>query len=108
MTVAPRTETEKTIAAIWKEVLSLDSVSVEESFFHCGGDSLSAFQLLKGLQKTFGRRFTLRDLMQQPTIAGEAALIESRKNDRDGSLVILNEAGSSRTLLFLGIPAKAS
>ncbi len=100
VTVAPRTETEKTIAAIWKEVLSLDSVSVEESFFHCGGDSLSAFQLLKGLQKTFGRRFTLRDLMQQPTIAGEAALIESRKNDRDGSLVILNEAGSSRALLF--------
>ena len=39
---APHTPAEKALATIWKEVLSLNRVGVEDNFFDLGGDSLLA------------------------------------------------------------------
>ena len=44
--VAPRTPTEEVLAGIWAQVLGVDRVGVESSFFDLGGHSLLAMQVI--------------------------------------------------------------
>lgn len=71
--IAPRTERERQIAAVWREVLGLDEVGVEESFFDLGGQSLMATQVVARLAEGHGFDVPLRRLFETPTIAGLAA-----------------------------------
>ena len=71
--VAPRTPTEETLAAIWAEVLQLDRVGVEDNFFEVGGDSIVAIQIVARAVRS-GIPSRLRDLFEQQTVAGLAAV----------------------------------
>jgi amino acid adenylation domain-containing protein len=76
--VAPRTDAERAIAAIWGEVLGLDQVGVHDDFFALGGHSLLATQVvakMRRLTDTTGRRIGVMDLFQHPTVAGLAGLL---------------------------------
>jgi amino acid adenylation domain-containing protein len=73
--VAPRTDEEAGIAEIWREVLSLKQVGVEDNFFESGGDSLSATRAFARINKKFGSGITLREMFDHPTIAGLAKVI---------------------------------
>ncbi len=98
--VAPRTRAEKDIAAIWRSILKIEKIGVNDSFFLSGGDSLSAFQLLRALQTAFGGTLSLRDLFQAPTIAAQAQLVGARGAGRQGSLVAFTEEGEGVPVLF--------
>jgi amino acid adenylation domain-containing protein len=67
--VLPATPAEARMAAIWAEVLALDSVGVTDNFFELGGNSLSSLRVIARLrQEEFGAGIKLRDLMRRPTI----------------------------------------
>ena len=66
--VAPRNKTEEILAGIWQELLKLDKVSVKDSFFDLGGQSLLAVRLFNRIENEFGRRFPLAMLFRAPTI----------------------------------------
>jgi amino acid adenylation domain-containing protein len=66
--VAPRTPEEEAVAAVWAEVLELDRVGVDDSFFDLGGDSIRSIRFLS-LAAVRGLRFSLADLFEHPTIA---------------------------------------
>ncbi|NRR34220.1 amino acid adenylation domain-containing protein [Oxalobacteraceae bacterium] len=71
---APQGETEQALAALWMEVLELDSVGRHESFFDLGGHSLLALRLARLVQLRLPQLgLTLADLMQRPTVAAAAA-----------------------------------
>jgi amino acid adenylation domain-containing protein len=74
--VAPRTHSEETIAAIWREVLGLDRVGVTESFFELGGHSLLLPQVIHRLRAAFQVEVPLRVLFEEPTIEGLAVTVE--------------------------------
>lgn len=74
--VAPRNETEHKIAAIWQGILRLDTVSIHDNFFELGGHSLTATQVVAHLREAFNIELSLRQLFEQPTIAGLALLID--------------------------------
>jgi FkbM family methyltransferase len=74
--VAPQTETEKELAAIWAEILGSDQFGIHDNFFDCGGHSLTATQLVTRIRKNFAVELSLRDFLKYPTIAGLAELIE--------------------------------
>jgi len=74
--IAPRTELEETIAAVWCEVLQLDVVGVHDNFFDLGGHSLLATQVLSRLQEAFDIDLPLQQLFDARTVAEIAVVIE--------------------------------
>ena len=72
---APRTPMERDLAAIWAEVLALDRVGVEDSFFDLGGHSLGAARILSHVDAAFNVDLPLKALFDRPTVAGMAQAI---------------------------------
>jgi surfactin family lipopeptide synthetase A len=61
-------EIEAAVAAVWREVLRLASVEVDDNFFEVGGTSLLILQLQTGLVKALGLRVPVVELFRHPTI----------------------------------------
>ena len=74
--VAPRTPTEKALAELWTGLLGESQVGADDNFFDLGGHSLLATQLLSRVRETFRVELSLRQLFEQPTVAGLSRLIE--------------------------------
>jgi amino acid adenylation domain-containing protein/non-ribosomal peptide synthase protein (TIGR01720 family) len=72
--VAPRTETERVLAAIWAEVLGVESVGVTDDFFALGGDSILSIQVVSRARRA-GLGIQARDVFRHPTVAGLAATV---------------------------------
>ena len=71
----PRTATETTLVAIWREVLKLGQVGIDDNFFDLGGHSLLVVQIVSRIRKAFSVEIPLRALFEFPTIAEMAAVI---------------------------------
>ena len=76
--IAPRTPTEKQIAAIWSDLLECQQLGIDQDFFELGGDSLLATRLLARLRQTFAMELALRTLFEHPTVAKLAGFIEAQ------------------------------
>jgi amino acid adenylation domain-containing protein len=75
--VAPRSDVEKTIAAVWQEMLSVANVSVRDNFFELGGHSLLAARMAARLEQGAGYRLQLRSVIFE-TLEQIAAGVEQR------------------------------
>ena len=64
------------IAAIWRSVLGVAYIGIDEDFFDLGGHSLLATQVLSRIQATFGVEIDLRSLFSAPTVAALARAVE--------------------------------
>ncbi|MFP2901066.1 phosphopantetheine-binding protein [Corallococcus sp. 4LFB] len=51
--VAPRDETEEKVAALWQDLLGVESVGITDNFFELGGHSLLGVQLLSRIREAF-------------------------------------------------------
>jgi acyl transferase domain-containing protein/thioesterase domain-containing protein/acyl carrier protein len=76
--VAPETEVERRLAGFWQELLGLDKVGVEDSFFDLGGHSLIAVRLFAMVRKAFQVDLPISVLFEAPTIRKIAALIPAQ------------------------------
>ncbi|SDD79109.1 non-ribosomal peptide synthase domain TIGR01720/amino acid adenylation domain-containing protein [Paenibacillus sp. CF095] len=75
--VAPRTELEVKLAAIWQEVLAREKkVGVTDNFFDLGGHSLRATTLVSKMHKELGAQFPLRDVFRYSTVEEMAVAME--------------------------------
>ncbi|GAB3899445.1 polyketide synthase [Spirosoma agri] len=65
----PKTEIERTVAAIWADLLQLDKVGLDDNFFELGGNSLLAQKIVAALKE---KQYTLpvTKLYQYPTVEG--------------------------------------
>ena len=70
--VAPRTEAEKKLAAIWSQALRVEQVGVNDNFFELGGDSILSIQIIS-LARREGLKLTPKLLFANQTIATLAA-----------------------------------
>ncbi len=67
--IMPKTELEQTIAAIWQDVLHLETVGIHDNFFDLGGHSLLMLQVHCQLQERLKQNLTAIELFEHPTIA---------------------------------------
>jgi acyl-CoA synthetase (AMP-forming)/AMP-acid ligase II/acyl carrier protein len=74
--VLPRDPLEFTLAGIWAEVLDVGQVGIYDNFFALGGDSLRATQLAARVRAAFQVELPLGMVFREPTIDGQAAVIE--------------------------------
>ncbi|MFE6040843.1 amino acid adenylation domain-containing protein [Streptomyces sp. NPDC056452] len=72
--LAPRNPTEERIAAVWRRVLGLERVGVEDNFFDLGGHSIKAIALV-GALRAEGFEAGVRDVFQHRTVAGLATAL---------------------------------
>ena len=66
--VAPKTDAERKVAAVWQSLLGISKVSTTATFFELGGQSLMLAKMVHELKKDFAGRFALVDLFQYPTV----------------------------------------
>lgn len=74
--IAPESEMEKHIAAIWAEAFSIKEVGIQDDFFELGGDSLYAIGVVNELKKYY--QMDMTDIYNYPTIALLTQKLESR------------------------------
>jgi hypothetical protein len=75
--VAPRTPTERDLAAIWCEVLTMDRIGIEDAYTDLGGDSFLASLIFTMIQDRFANSLPLSILVTAPTIAELAARLDA-------------------------------
>jgi amino acid adenylation domain-containing protein len=63
------------VAAIWADVLELDTVHPDDDFFELGGDSLSAVQILTRMTRRFKFKVTEAELFTARTVRGLCQVI---------------------------------
>jgi aspartate racemase len=73
--VAPRNEFEASMTRLWEQILGKRPISVRDNFFELGGHSLAAARLMGRVEKEFGKRLLLTDLVQAPTVEELVALV---------------------------------
>jgi amino acid adenylation domain-containing protein len=78
--VLPRTELEQIVATIWKEVLAVETVGVNDNFFDLGGHSLSMLQVHNKLREAFQQPVSMIDMFQYPTISSMSEKLSSRQD----------------------------
>ncbi|WP_155924392.1 MULTISPECIES: non-ribosomal peptide synthetase [unclassified Mycolicibacterium] len=66
---APTTPTEEILAGIYAQILGLERVGVDDSFFDLGGDSLQAMRLVAALNRSFDAGLEERVVFDAPTVA---------------------------------------
>ncbi|MFE9575675.1 amino acid adenylation domain-containing protein [Nocardia sp. NPDC006044] len=86
--LAPRTSVERAVAAVFGEVLGSERVSVDQSFFELGGNSLSATKVVARVNSALGSTIALRDLFDAPTVAQLSARVVPASGGQPGRLAL--------------------
>lgn len=72
----PVTESQAQIMRLWQDLLGIPRIQVHEDFFDLGGNSLLGIQLHTRIKEQFEVEIPLKALLERPTIAGMAQLVE--------------------------------
>ncbi|ARU63632.1 hypothetical protein CBW65_23400 [Tumebacillus avium] len=66
--VAPRTETEEIVLAVWQSVLGLTRIGIHDNFFDLGGHSLLLIKVHEGVQDKLQTQFSIVELFRHTTV----------------------------------------
>ncbi len=113
----PGTPTESALTDLWREVLGVEEIGMDDDFITLGGDSLAAVDLLAGVAATFGVAAPTSMLLEAPTVAELARCIDEQTSTRHGThrsdsrkrrIVRLRAGGDEMPVIFLpgssGVP----
>jgi acyl-CoA synthetase (AMP-forming)/AMP-acid ligase II/thioesterase domain-containing protein len=105
----PAGPAEQVLAAIWRDLLEMDRVGVDDNFFLSGGTSLLAARLVSRFREETGTEIPLDCVFRYPTIAGLAAVAGAGPSAAAGTpnaqqpwpVVLPVQAGGSRPPFFM-------
>jgi acyl carrier protein len=66
--VAPQTVLQEVLATVWRGILGIDKIGVEDDFFELGGDSVLATQIISRVREMFRMDLPLIVLFDAPTV----------------------------------------
>jgi amino acid adenylation domain-containing protein len=76
--LAPQSPNEQAIANVWRDVLQLDRIGVDDNFFDLGGHSLLVVRVQSKLREILGRAVSIIEMFQYPTVRAIAAHLEQQ------------------------------
>lgn len=88
----PRTETERRVAKLFTKVLDIVHVDINDSFYSLGGHSLKMTRLLNEIEKEFGKRLSLKAVMEAKTVRKVSCLIDEGNGIKKKSQSIISIA----------------
>ncbi|MBF6356082.1 amino acid adenylation domain-containing protein [Nocardia higoensis] len=88
----PRTPLEHSVTGVFAEVLGLDAVGMDDSFFELGGNSLVATRAAARLGEELGIRVPVVWMFTAPTPAGLAAQVLAQQSGADAGPVSVESA----------------
>ncbi|ODT46238.1 MAG: hypothetical protein ABS70_01230 [Nitrospira sp. SCN 59-13] len=93
-----REDLERQLEELWRQVLGLKQVGLEQDFFQAGGESLAALQILNRVQELYRLEVSLREFFAAPTVAGLASTIRAAQASgaRDGTAIVSVPRASRR------------
>ncbi len=80
--IAPQTDAEQTIAAIWQELLQVEKVSIHDNFFEIGGTSLLLVQVHSKLREAFNKHVSMVEMFRHPTINSLAKYLIQEQDEQ--------------------------
>ena len=90
--VIARNETDNKILSNLRSILNLNKISISNSFFELGGDSLSAISFSNKLSKELNTNITVQDIFNFPVIMDLSDYISSiKKQSRKDSIKVYNK-----------------
>jgi amino acid adenylation domain-containing protein len=96
------TKEEQFIKDIWTELLDVNNISVTDNFFHLGGHSLIAIEVMGRIEKETGKKIPPSTLFQYPTISGLASVLQDQSGlNKWKSLVPIKPAGNKDPLYII-------
>jgi iturin family lipopeptide synthetase A len=75
---APRNPLERLLVEVWREVLGISDLGVDDSFHELGGDSLAGLTLARRLERRLGVAVGVAELLDCGTVAALAARLAER------------------------------
>ncbi|MFT4175833.1 MAG: condensation domain-containing protein [Luteolibacter sp.] len=105
-------DTREKLAVIWKDLLAVPSVGIDDAFFSLGGHSLMALRMFSRIKREFGVSMPLAALISNPTIRALAQLVDAQAPaptktapatpvQQKGNLVTLSTEGSGAPLFCI-------
>jgi amino acid adenylation domain-containing protein len=94
--VAPQSELEQQIAAVWQEVLGVERVGAHDNFFELGGNSLAGLRVIGRLKERLEVSVSEVSLYEAPTVAAMARLIGAERQDDPAAAAPAFEPSRSR------------
>ena len=79
--ISPDTPEEEAVAAIWRELLHVEQIGVDDDFFELGGHSLLGAQVISRLRAALRVDIPVGAIFEAPTIRKLAALLRSRRQE---------------------------
>ena len=79
----PNNEVERTIVAIWQDILGIEQIGIHDNFFELGGNSLLASRAVARIRDAFEVDFALRTFFETLTIAEMAQAITQAADDQE-------------------------
>jgi amino acid adenylation domain-containing protein len=98
--VAPRNDIEKKLVEIWKRILGLSNIGINDNFFDLGGHSLLAVKMFAELERLTGIKLPLVTLFEHQNIYELVAIINSG-NWKDNWSSLIQIRSGKKTPLFL-------
>ncbi|WP_406200670.1 amino acid adenylation domain-containing protein [Kitasatospora sp. NBC_01560] len=96
----PRSTQEEILCGLFAEVLKVERVGIDDSFFELGGDSITSIQLVSRIRSVLGVKLSNRSVFETPTVARLSEKLGTGQ-DGDGFEVLLPlRTGGDRPPLF--------
>lgn len=78
------------IIKIFRRILGFQQITMNESFFNIGGDSLQALQLVSEINNHFQVELRIKDIIENPTVFKLSTIILQQKINLGGSNLLAN------------------
>lgn len=85
---SPNNKLEQDLIDIWKKILKLDRIGIEDNFFEIGGHSLLATRMISGIRKQLSLELTFSDVFAYPTVVELANILKAKKTTTSAKISV--------------------